>query len=76
MQEERYLMWPSLAEREAYVQGYTAVNQNNLKSHKFLPNPYDERSEALIWEAWEVGFNDVFEDEMTILRIIEEMSDD
>jgi hypothetical protein len=74
MQEERYLMWPSLAERETYVQGYAAVNQHNLKSNKFLPNPYSEVTEALLWEAWEVGFNDAFQDEMVVLRIIEEMS--
>jgi hypothetical protein len=65
---------PSVEERQAYVEGYCAVNQYNLKSHKFLPNPHSAFTEQLLWEAWEVGFNDAFEDEMSVLSIIEELS--
>ena len=64
-------------EKQAYVEGYSAVSQFNLKSHKFLPNPYEhlgKNFDPLLWEAWEVGFNDAFDDEMKILSIIEEMS--
>ena len=69
-------MTPSVEERQAYIEGYSAVTQFNLKSHKFLSNPYDDVKEQMLWEAWEVGFNDAFQDEMTVLRIIEEMSGD
>lgn len=68
---------PSLEERQSYIEGYSAVTQFNLKSHKFLPNPYEHLGQSfdpLLWEAWEVGFNDAFEDEMKILSIIEELS--
>jgi hypothetical protein len=54
----------SLDEKIAYVNGYSAVNELNLKTNKFLPNPYNEFKEPLLWEAWEVGFNDAFEDVM------------
>ena len=68
---------PSSEEKQAYFQGYCVVNQYNLKSHKFLPNPYAYAGfeEPLLWEAWEVGFNDAFNDEMQILSLIGEMSD-
>jgi len=69
-------MTPSVEERQAYIEGYSAVTQFNLKSHKFLSNPYDDVKGQMLWEAWEVGFNDAFQDEMTVLRIIEEMSGD
>lgn len=62
-------------EKQAYVEGYSAVTQFNLKSHNFLPNPYSAFKESLLWEAWEVGFNDAFDDEIQILGIIEGMSD-
>jgi len=71
-------MNPSLEERRAYVEGYSSVNQYNLKSRSFLPNPYEflgREFDSLIWEAWEVGFNDAFGDEMQILSLIEEMTD-
>ena len=67
-------MTPSIEERQAYVEWYCAVNQYNLKSHKFLPNPYDAFKEPLLWEAWEVGFNDAFDDEINVLSIIEELT--
>jgi len=67
-------MTPSIEERQAYVEGYSAVNHYNLKSHKFLPNPYAAVTEPLLWEAWEVGFNDAFDDEMNVLAIIEELT--
>lgn len=70
---------PSPKERQAYVEGYSAVTQYNLKSNKFLPNPYEfygKEFDSLLWEAWEVGFNDAFEDEVNVTRIIEEMSND
>jgi hypothetical protein len=67
-------MTPSIEERQAYVEGYSAVNHYNLKSHKFLPNPYASVTEQLLWEAWEVGFNDAFDDEMNVLAIIEELT--
>ena len=67
-------MTPSPEERQAYVEGYSAVTQFNLKSHKFLTNPYAAFREELLWEAWEVGFNDAFNDEMLILSLIEEMT--
>ena len=52
----------TLDEKIAYVNGYSAVNEYNLRTHKFLPNPYSDKAEPLLWEAWEVGFNDAFED--------------
>ena len=64
---------PTSEERQAYVQGYAAVNKHNVKFHSFLPNPYSEVTEALLWEAWEVGFNDAFEDEVMVVRLIEGM---
>ena len=67
-------MNPSIEERQAYVEGYSAVNHYNLKSHKFLPNPYNDISDQLLWEAWEVGFNDAFEDEINVYSLIEELS--
>jgi hypothetical protein len=67
---------PSPEERQAYVEGYSAVTQFNLKSHKFLRNPYDDINQQMLWEAWEIGFNDAFDDEMKILSIIEELSND
>jgi len=66
---------PCVQERQAYVEGYSAVTQYNLKSQKFLLNPYDDVKEQMLWEAWEVGFNDGFDDEMKVLSIIEEISD-
>jgi len=67
---------PTSEERQAYVEGYSAVTQYNLKSNKFLPNPYNDKTDQFLWEAWEVGFNDAFEDEVNVTRIIEEMSND
>jgi hypothetical protein len=67
-------MTPSIEERQAYVEGYSAVNHYNLKSNKFLPNPYAMFTEPLLWEAWEVGFNDAFDDEIQVLSIIEELT--
>jgi hypothetical protein len=65
---------PSSEEREAYIHGYDAVGHGNFKLDLFPRNPYDNVAESLLWEAWEVGFNDSFEDEIKILRIIEELS--
>ena len=67
---------PSSEERRAYVEGYSVVNQFNLKSHwqatEVPLNLYDAFKEPLLWEAWEVGFNDAFDDQMQILSLIEE----
>lgn len=68
-------MTPSIEERQAYVEGYSIVNQFNLRSHKFPLNPYPAFKEPLLWEAWEVGFNDAFDDEIQILGLIEEITD-
>mgnify|MGYP006292049981 CR=1 FL=1 len=58
----------SLDEKIAYVNGYSSVNEFNLKTNKFLPNPYNENKEPLLWEAWEVGFNDAFDDTLELER--------
>jgi len=70
---------PSKEEREAYYFGYTAVDYGCMKLDLFPSNPYDlwfPRSQYLLWEAWEVGFNDGFEDKMEMLKITEEFRND
>jgi hypothetical protein len=60
-------------ERDAYCLGYTSVDYGCMVTDRYPTNPYDPLSDDLLWEAWEVGFNDRFEDKVTVIRIIEDM---
>jgi hypothetical protein len=71
---------PSKEEREAYYLGYTSVDYGCMKTDMFPMNPYDDlwfpRSEYLLWEAWEIGFNDGFNDKVSMIHTIESLTDD
>lgn len=53
---------PSDLEKEAYCYGYASVDYGVFELDIFPNNPYCNFRETLLWEAWEVGFNDAFED--------------
>ena len=61
---------PSQAEKEAYINGYTAVGFGDIELDIFPQNPFNDRVDRLLWEAWEIGFNDAYEDEVTVINIV------
>ena len=52
---------PTPEERSAYTYGFVAVDYGNLKTDRYPINPYDDIEQQNLWEAWEIGFNDAFE---------------
>jgi hypothetical protein len=65
----------SQAEREAYINGYSAIKFGDVRLDIFPENPFNDRADYLLWEAWEVGFNDAYEDEVTIINIVKGLTD-
>ena len=53
---------PSDDEKLAYCYGYGALDYGIIELDIFPDNPYCNIRETLLWEAWEIGFNDAFDD--------------
>ena len=63
---------PSRKEREAYKFGYNSAQYELLGTGYIPKNPFDNISDMKLWEAWEIGYNDGFEDEVIHLNLIKE----
>ena len=55
---------PSPKEKNAYRLGYSVVNRKNIKNNYWTLNPFNIDRESLLWEAWEIGFNDAFNNQL------------
>jgi len=63
------------SEREAYYLGRTSLEYSDIKTNMFFPNPYDPKREANLFIAWEIGFNDGFEEEISTEIILNNLQD-
>ena len=63
------------SEREAYYLGRTSLEYSDIKKNRFFNNPYDPVKETNLYTAWEIGFNDGFEEEITAEIIINNYED-
>lgn len=63
------------SEREAYYLGRTSLEYSDIKINMFFPNPYDPKQEKNLFVAWEIGFNDGFEEEISTEIILNNLQD-
>ena len=61
---------PSLREQQAYAMGYSAVENGVPTLDLFEDNPFDHIKDMLLWEAWEIGFNDAFDDYVKYMKLM------
>jgi hypothetical protein len=63
------------SEREAYYLGRTSLDYSEIKINMFFANPYDPNRERNLFTAWEIGFNDGFEEEISTEIILKNLQD-
>jgi hypothetical protein len=57
--------------RLAYRLGFTSIQFGDMKLDMFPDNPYDLHNEPDMFNAWQLGFEDGYQEEFELYRLME-----